>query len=789
MSVDDGVRLLAREHRLQVVDLDRHPFDPTVADLLPERLALTYSAVPVGRRYGAPVVAVADPSDLVAMDSLRASLGRDFLPVVASREQIERRIAWLYRGERTPGPDTGAAATPTAPDPVTAALSEALQRPAELRVPEGPPAPPAPPRPLPGPGVAGPGVAGSGGPAPVAPASAVGVPVGRGPAGTGSGGPGPAGLGLVGAAPLPPPPPGTDQGVDPPPGEPPGIEEDLTELPALARALVTSGRVPLSAMRDALYEQSRTGESLARCLARLGLVSESDLLWGVAHELGLEFVDLDVFGVDLAQAVRLPESTARYHGVLVVQVRDGVPVVATSNPTNVLAADDLRTLLGRQFTMVVATRSQIATYTDRAYSQGISAAEAASSAADQMGTQVGEDLETLQVVAEDAPVVRYVNLLVLQALNERASDIHVEPTAEHLRIRYRIDGVLHDMAPAPKSIAPAVTTRLKVMAELDIAEHRLPQDGRISLHVGNRTVDLRIATLPTIHGEKIVMRVLDKSNVVLNFDELGFDEQLLARYREIYTKPYGTILVTGPTGSGKTTTLYATLSVLNSPEKNIITVEDPVELRIPGINQVQLNVKAGLTFASALRSILRADPDVVLVGEVRDRETAMISVEAALTGHLVLATLHTNDAASTPMRLVEMGVEPYLVGSAASAIVAQRLARRLCRHCREPFEPSEAELASMGWDPATVLGASSSPTLFRAKGCGACAHTGYRGRRALAELLVVTEEVEQMIVAGAPAEQIHRLAVEQGMVPLRENGLRRALEGETTLEEVLRVVA
>ncbi|MFC0082168.1 ATPase, T2SS/T4P/T4SS family [Aciditerrimonas ferrireducens] len=751
MSVDDGVRLLAREHRLQVVDLDRHPVDPTVAELLPERLAQAYAAVPVGRRYGAPVVAVADPGDLVAMDSLRASLGRDFLPVVASREQIERFIDRLYHGAPGPlaapgDPDQG---PPT--DPVTAALVEALQQPARRL----PPVPPGLAEPSPTPLPAEP-------PASAPPPAMPPPPLARAPEGV-------------------PPPAGIVGGT--------GLEDDLASFPPLARALVESGRVPLAAMRDALYEQTRSGESLARCLARLGLVSEADLLWGVAHELGLDFVDLDVFGVDLTQALRLPESTARHHGVLVVQDRDGVPVVATSNPTNVLAADDLRTVLGKRFVMVVATRTQIATYLDRAYSQGISAAEAASSAADQMGVPVSEDLETLQVVAEDAPVVRYVNLLVLQALNERASDIHVEPTADQLRIRYRIDGVLHDMAPAPKSIAPAVTTRLKVMAELDIAEHRLPQDGRISLNVGNRTVDLRIATLPTIHGEKIVMRVLDKSNVVLSFEELGFDEDLLARYREIYTKPYGTVLVTGPTGSGKTTTLYATLSVLNSPEKNIITVEDPVELRIPGINQVQLNVKAGLTFAAALRSILRADPDIVLVGEVRDKETAMISVEAALTGHLVLATLHTNDAASTPMRLVEMGVEPYLVGSAASAIVAQRLARRLCRHCREPFEPTEAEVAALGWDPAQVFASSSVPTLYRAKGCGACAHTGYRGRRALAELLVVTEEVEQMIVAGAPAEQIHRLAVEQGMVPLREHGLRRALEGETTLEEVLRVVA
>ncbi len=289
-----------------------------------------------------------------------------------------------------------------------------------------------------------------------------------------------------------------------------------------------------------------------------------------------------------------------------------------------------------------------------------------------------EDLVGLQSVVEDAPIVRYVNLLILQSLNERASDIHVEPTADNLRIRYRIDGVLHDMSAAPRAIAAAVVTRLKVMADMNIAEHRVPQDGRISLSLGNRSVDLRMATLPTIYGEKVVMRVLDKSNVVLSFEDLGFDDDMLEIYQSIFTKPYGTILVTGPTGSGKTTTLYATLSALNSPEKNIITVEDPVELRIKGINQVQLNQRAGLTFASALRSILRSDPDILLVGEIRDRETALISVEAALTGHLVLSTLHTNDAASTPMRLVEMGLEPYLVTSAVSAALAQRLARRLC---------------------------------------------------------------------------------------------------------------
>jgi type IV pilus assembly protein PilB len=847
VGIDETVRAVASEHRLEAVDLDQLEVDRRAAARLSERLALSYGAVPIYWRWNKLVVAVADPGNLVAIDGLRASLGEEFRLVVASRQQIERvakrlcaasteRNVARERDDRTSWPEGPAVfleGTMTGSLPATGGGTSGERRGGgrarRPRPGEGTPAACSA-RPQ-GDDLIGAFLADMEDDQPFVPNGPTqgswgeDASIGAVSADAGTAedvlaetiqllqSPSPSSLdkqasSSTGSAPAARdrddlrdvPPDGQGQAALPgwPSTTSPGLEErseanvsrQVETFPAsMAQALVSSGRVPPAAMQKALEEQERTGESLAQCLSRLELVSEADLLWGVAHELGLEFVDLDVFEMDLTQARRLPEPTARRHGVLVVAERDGVPVVATSNPTNVLAADDLRTVLGKRFVMVVATRTQIATYLDRAYSQGISAAEAASSAADQMGVPVSEDLETLQVVAEDAPVVRYVNLLVLQALNERASDIHVEPTAGQLRIRYRIDGVLHDMAPAPKSIAPAVTTRLKVMAELDIAEHRLPQDGRISLNVGNRTVDLRIATLPTIHGEKIVMRVLDKSNVVLSFDELGFDEDLLARYREIYTKPYGTVLVTGPTGSGKTTTLYATLSVLNSPEKNIITVEDPVELRIPGINQVQLNVKAGLTFAAALRSILRADPDIVLVGEVRDKETAMISVEAALTGHLVLATLHTNDAASTPMRLVEMGVEPYLVGSAASAIVAQRLARRLCRHCREPFEPTEAEVAALGWDPAQVFASSSVPTLYRAKGCGACAHTGYRGRRALAELLVVTEEVEQMIVAGAPAEQIHRLAVEQGMVPLREHGLRRALEGETTLEEVLRVVA
>jgi type IV pilus assembly protein PilB len=542
-------------------------------------------------------------------------------------------------------------------------------------------------------------------------------------------------------------------------------------------------------MREVVAEHDRTGQPIARILTARNLVTEADLMWGMAQEMGLDFVDLDVYGVDFAAALRLPEATARHHFVLVIGEHEGLPVVATSNPTDVFAMDDVRTILGRNFVTTAATRSQISSYIDRAYHQGSNVNEVASAAASDTSRVPDEGLSNIQAVVDDAPIVRYVNLLVLQAMNERASDIHIEPGADNLRIRYRIDGVLHDMSTGPLSIASAVSTRLKVMADINIAEHRLPQDGRISLTMGNHPIDLRIATLPTIHGEKIVMRIIDKSNVVLGFEDLGFDEDLLERYRAAFTKPYGTILVTGPTGSGKTTTLYATLSALNSPEKNIITVEDPVELKIKGINQIQLNPKAGLTFASALRSILRADPDILLVGEIRDRDTAMISVEAALTGHLVLATLHTNDAASTPMRLVEMGVEPYLVTSAVSGALAQRLARRLCAHCREPYVPTEAEVVGAGWDAEELFAGAEEPKLYRAVGCSACSKTGYRGRKALLELLVVTDEIERLVLDGATVESIHRAAVEQGMVTLRQSGLRKALEGETTLEEVLRVVA
>ncbi|MHB8263103.1 MAG: GspE/PulE family protein [Acidimicrobiales bacterium] len=578
------------------------------------------------------------------------------------------------------------------------------------------------------------------------------------------------------------------------PGTEGGAAGDIASFPPLARVLVEGGRVKLDDMVSVLAEHDATGQTIARVLTGRGLATESDLMWGLAQEMGLEFVDLDLIQIDINLAVKIPDSTARHHNILLVDYQEGKYVVAMSNPTDVFATDDIRSILGRNLKTVVATKSQISRHLERCYTHGGSTEVAAQRAAvDVMGdTEQAPQRETeIQSVTEDAPVVRYVNLLILQALNERASDIHIEPTHDSLRIRYRIDGVLHDMQQAPLSLLSAVTTRLKVMGDLNVAEHRVPQDGRISVSVGGRTIDLRIATIPTVYGEKVVMRVLDKSEVVLDLEKLGCEPSFIEQYRSVFKRPYGTIFVTGPTGSGKTTTLYATLSELNSPEKNIITVEDPVELRIAGVNQVQTNTKAGLTFASALRSMLRCDPDIVMVGEIRDRETALISVEAALTGHLVLATMHTNDSSRTPMRLIEMGIEGYLVASAMTAVVAQRLVRQLCVHCKEAFEPSEAEIVGAGWKPDDVYSRTidGKVTVYRPIGCPACSKTGYRGREAIYELMVADDELERMVTSGASAEQIQDMAIQKGMTTLKHAGLDKVLKGETTLEEVLRVVA
>ena len=550
----------------------------------------------------------------------------------------------------------------------------------------------------------------------------------------------------------------------------------------LDQGLITSGQ-----LEQALAEQTKGEKRLGRVLIDLGIVREAELVAALARQLGMTFVDLGDYQVDPTAAALLPEQVARrYRAMPIGYQDDGRLLVAMADPANLFALDDIRTITGMEVQPVVATAGDIEAAVGKVsrfdHSVEAMAAEASQAADDDV-----LELERMAAAAvEEGPVVKMVNMLITQAISDRASDIHVEPTERDVRIRSRVDGVLHEVMRSPKNVQAGLISRLKVMADINIAERRVPQDGRISLNVGGKSIDLRVATLPTVFGEKVVIRILDKSSVLLRLEDLGFLEESFKRFEEAYTRPYGAVLVTGPTGSGKSTTLYATLNIINTPEKNIITVEDPVEYRLPGINQMQVNTRAGLTFASALRSILRADPDVVLIGEIRDRETAMIAVEAALTGHLVLSTLHTNDAPSSLPRLVEMGVEPYLVASAFDCVVAQRLVRKLCTRCREAYRPDPAELATAGF-PEYLWGEIDE--LFRPVGCPACSKTGFRGRLGVYEVMPVAEEIERMVVDRASTDGIRRSANDDGMITLREDGMEKVRMGITSIEEVLRVVA
>lgn len=515
-------------------------------------------------------------------------------------------------------------------------------------------------------------------------------------------------------------------------------------------------------------------------------VSEGALVGTLAAAAGIEFVDLTDVQIDASAVTMVPEAMCRRLGCLPVTFDGTTLVVAISDPTNVLAKDDLRAVTRSEIAIVLATASDI----DAAINRFHRMDESFDSLTGEIGG--GDAIETVEDISggaeliDEAPVVKLVNLLITQAVNDRASDIHIEPQERDVRVRFRIDGVLHEVMRSPKTIQSGLISRLKIMAELDIAERRISQSGRISVKVGARAVDLRVETLPTVWGEKIVMRIVDKTSGLINLDDLGFSDYNRDRFLWGVRLPYGAILVSGPTGSGKSTTLYAALGVLNDTERNIITVEDPVEQRIPGLNQVQVHTKAGLHFATVLRSILRADPDVVMVGEMRDTETARIGIEAALTGHLVLSTIHTNGAPSVLTRLVDMGVEPFLVASALDCVVGQRLARRLCPKCKEAYVPTHDALREAGWMGLDEL--EELPALYHAVGCAACAKTGYTGRVAVHEIMKVSEEIERMVSERAgSAEDIKRVAVSEGMYTLRQDGLQKAALGITSLEEVMRV--
>jgi type IV pilus assembly protein PilB len=549
----------------------------------------------------------------------------------------------------------------------------------------------------------------------------------------------------------------------------------------LGQILIEQGLITPSQLEQALEEHRKTPKSLGRVLIDLGMIKESDLVRALAEQVGLEFVDLNDYQIDPSSTTLLPDALARRYRAIPIGERDGKLLVAMSDPANVYALDDIRTITNRDVQPVVATAADVEAAIQRFAGMDGQVEALASQAAEQLET----DDEQMDAAVEEAPIVKLVQAIMTQAVGDRASDVHIEPNEVDVRVRFRVDGVLHDVMHSPKNIQGGLISRLKVMADLNIAEKRVPQDGRISMRVGGRQLDLRVATLPTVYGEKVVIRVLDKSNALLKLEDLGFLPDAYKRFEASFRKPYGAILVTGPTGSGKSTSMYATLNILNQEDRNIITVEDPVEYRLNGVNQIQVNPKAGLTFASALRSILRADPDIVLIGEIRDKETATIAIEAALTGHLVLSSLHTNDAPSAISRLVEMEVETFLVASAIDAVVAQRLARKLCERCKESYKPDQAELSAAGypewlWPEITEL--------WRAVGCSACSNTGFRGRAGLYEVMPMSEEIERLTVDRASADEIRRVAVQQGMVTLRDDGLEKARMGLTSIEEVARVV-
>ncbi|MHB9112713.1 MAG: GspE/PulE family protein [Thermoleophilia bacterium] len=556
------------------------------------------------------------------------------------------------------------------------------------------------------------------------------------------------------------------------------------KLQPIGEVLVAKGLISREQLAVVLEQQKDTPKRLGEILVEEGILTQDQLNLALAERLGVESIGLDEFDIDSLAATMIPEKLARRYGAIPIKFLDeNTLLVAMVDPTNVFAIDDLRMMTGYDIKPAISSAEDVFNQISKIHRLGDSVAEEVDMEADfAADTSMEADIRD---VASEAPIVKLVNSVISQGVEDGASDLHFEPQEKELVVRFRIDGVLHEIMSVPKRMQAGVLSRIKVMADIDIAERRIPQDGRIGLTVGGKPIDIRVASMPTVYGEKIVLRLLDKSSIMLNLLDLGFSERALKRYERSFRKPYGAILVTGPTGSGKSTTLYATLNVLNSKEKNIITVEDPVEYRLSGINQTQMNAKAGLTFASGLRAILRSDPDIVMVGEIRDKETAQIAIEAALTGHMVLSTLHTNDAPGALTRLTEMGIEPFLTASAIECIMAQRLARKLCTSCKEPYQPTDEALRQNGF-PQEVMG--KDITLYRAAGCPRCNKTGYKGRLGIYEVMIVSEAIERLTVERKSADEISRVAQAEGMLSLREDGIDKVIKGVTSMEEIGRVI-
>jgi len=531
------------------------------------------------------------------------------------------------------------------------------------------------------------------------------------------------------------------------------------------------------------------GKSFGTLAVEKGLLTEDELLTSLSKKLRVPYVkNLEEEGLDPSLVSRVPIVFSKKHKVVPMKMEDGILTVATPDPLNYEPLDDLRLIIEcQEVRVVLSSEREVVRAINRFYEQSADTPEEMIQSMDaESSDRILHELEEtadLLDISDEAPVIKLVNLILFQAVKERASDIHIEPFQKELKVRYRIDGILYQRLDPPKRYQAAMVSRLKVMAKLDIAEKRLPQDGRIPIKIADKDIDIRVSIIPTTFGERVVLRLLDKQSLLLGMGEIGLSPDKHQTLQDLISRSNGILLVTGPTGSGKTTTLYAALSQINSPDKNIITIEDPVEYQLGGIGQIQVNPKIGLTFAHGLRSVLRHDPDVILVGEIRDAETAEIAIQAALTGHLVFSTLHTNDAASAATRLVDMEIEPFLVASVVRAIVAQRLIRVICSECKEGYVPEPEMLKKVGITPEQLKGGK----VYRGKGCPACSGTGYRGRTGIYEILLVSETIRQLIMKKADSVSIGRQAVEEGMKTLREDGARKIIEGITTLEEVLRV--
>jgi type IV pilus assembly protein PilB len=549
---------------------------------------------------------------------------------------------------------------------------------------------------------------------------------------------------------------------------------------------VKKGFVKKEIVDKALSIQKVTKEPLLKILLDMGAITDVQFAQILAEQWGYEYVDLINYAVDKEILRNVDPDKARYYGFFLMKKEGDRFSIAIADPTNIETLDYIRLALGNNLRIFVATKPAIKQSIEKYYEMETAlkmAEEEATGSPELVAIKEDVDLAKLREMGEEAPVIRIVNNFISQAIVEDASDIHVEPMENSLRIRYRVDGILHEKQSLPKSIQPGVVTRLKIISNMDIAERRVPQDGRLSLKFEGRPIDFRVSSIPSIFGEKVVLRILDRTASIKPLDQLGFSEYNLKRFENVISQPYGMILISGPTGSGKTTTLYSCLDRLNSPTKNIITVEDPVEYQLKGINQMQVNEKAGLTFATALRSILRQDPNIILIGEIRDAETARIAIESALTGHLVFSTIHTNDSSSIATRLIDMGIEPFLVASSLIGATAQRLIRKVCNYCKVPYNPSRDVLENLGFQ------IDESVTFYKGEGCNRCSNTGYKGRMAISEILPISPEIQKMILKRASSKEISAQAKREGMKTLLDDAMTKAAEGLTTLEEVVRVVS